>query len=161
MSNMVDVAIVGAGPDRLWLPAQLRAVGVQYRHVGMPMRLWQAAMLRGMFLKSQVAPPDGAVRQPEAHQVIAAAGYRADLTRLAFQPEAIRSRLCTVGWSPAIGRGYESSVAGVYFAGPTVAPSFGPVMRFVFGIGHAGPVVARRLAGPLPARSRSAAVAGG
>ena len=53
MSTAVDVAIIGAGPYGLSLAAHLRAAGVDYRHFGMPMRLWRAAMPRGMFLKSQ------------------------------------------------------------------------------------------------------------
>ena len=69
----------------------------------------------------------------EADHVIAATGYRIDLSRLQFLPEAIRSRLRTVAGSPVVGRDYQSSVAGLYFVGPAVAPTFGPVMRFVFG----------------------------
>ena len=53
MSDTVDVAVVGAGPYGLSLAAHLRAAGVDYRHFGMPMRLWQTAMPQGMFLKSE------------------------------------------------------------------------------------------------------------
>ena len=53
MSDMVEVAIIGAGPYGLALAAHLRAAGVDYRHFGIPMRLWKAAMPQGMFLKSQ------------------------------------------------------------------------------------------------------------
>ena len=53
MSDMVDVAIVGAGPYGLSVAAHLRAADADYRHFGMPMHLWQAAMPKGMFLKSQ------------------------------------------------------------------------------------------------------------
>ena len=64
MSDMVDVAIIGAGPYGLALAAHLRAAGVDYRHFGIPMRLWEAAMPKGMFLKSQgfasnLADPEG------------------------------------------------------------------------------------------------------
>jgi FAD-dependent urate hydroxylase len=50
--SSVDVAIVGAGPYGLSLAAHLRAHGVDYRHFGVPMGLWRAAMPKGMFLKS-------------------------------------------------------------------------------------------------------------
>jgi FAD-dependent urate hydroxylase len=65
MSDHGDVAIVGAGPYGLSLAAHLRASGVPFRHFGMPMELWQSAMPRGMFLKSQgfasnLSSPDGA-----------------------------------------------------------------------------------------------------
>ena len=52
MSN-VDVVVIGAGPYGLSLAAYLSAAGVNYRHFGMPMRLWREAMPKGMFLKSQ------------------------------------------------------------------------------------------------------------
>ena len=45
--------------------------------------------------------------------MIAATGYRTDLTRLEFLPEAIRSRLRTVAGSPVVGRDYQSSVPGL------------------------------------------------
>ena len=53
MSSEVDVAIVGAGPYGLSLAAHLSAEKVEYRHFGLPMRLWREAMPLGMFLKSQ------------------------------------------------------------------------------------------------------------
>ena len=53
MSEIVDVAIIGAGPYGLSLAAHLRAAGVDYRHFGVPMRLWRGAMPKGMYLKSQ------------------------------------------------------------------------------------------------------------
>jgi len=107
-----------------------------------------------------LAATDGASCEIEADHVVAATGYRIDLTRLTFLSQPIRSGLRTVGGSPEVGRGYESSVAGLYFVGPAVAPTFGPVMRFVFGTWHAGPVVARQLAGVSAARSRPAVAAG-
>ncbi len=47
MSDMVDVAIIGAGPYGLSLAAHLRAAGVDYRHFGMPMRLWRGGHAAG------------------------------------------------------------------------------------------------------------------
>ena len=97
--------------------------------------------------------------------MIAATGYRTDLSRLQFLPEAIRSRCGPWRGSPVVGRDYQSSVAGLYFIGPAVAPTFGPVMRFVFGTWHAAPVVARKLAGAsggrLSARRHREPVMGG
>ena len=86
-------------------------------------------------------------REFEADHVIAATGYRTDLRRLPFLPETLRSRLATLAGSPVVGRDYQSSVPGLYFVGTAVAPSMGPVMRFVFGTWHAAPVVVGRLAG--------------
>ena len=83
-----------------------------------------------------------------ADHVIAATGYRTDLARLQFLGDQIRSRIAAVAGtgSAAVGRDYQSSVAGLYFIGPAVAPTFGPVMRFVFGSAHAATTVGRELA---------------
>ena len=51
--DRIDVAIIGAGPYGLSLAAHLRAKNVSYRHYGIPMRLWRAAMPQGMYLKSR------------------------------------------------------------------------------------------------------------
>ena len=81
-----------------------------------------------------------------ADHLIAATGYRIDLKRPGFLPDAMLSSLRTVGGSAAVGRDYQSSVSGLYFIGPSVAPTMGPVMRFVFGAKHAATTVGRHLA---------------
>ncbi|HET6500255.1 MAG TPA: FAD-dependent oxidoreductase [Amycolatopsis sp.] len=93
-----------------------------------------------------------------ADHLIAATGYRPALDRLRFLSAPLRSRLRTVDGTPEVGRDYQSSVPGLYFAGPAVAPTFGPVMRFVYGADHAAKAVAGALA-PLSAR-RGAVLAG-
>jgi FAD-dependent urate hydroxylase len=104
---------------------------------------------------------DGTRVELAADHVIAGTGYRTDVSRLKFLPDDIRSGLRTVGGSPAVGPDYQSSVGGLYFIGPAVAPTFGPVMRFVFGSHHSATTVARSLArssaGPA---SRAMAAAG-
>ena len=80
-----------------------------------------------------------------ADHVIAATGYRGDLARLDFLGDDLRSQVNSVNRTAAVGRGYQSSVPGLYFVGPMVAPSFGPVMRFVFGSRHAAYSVTRQL----------------
>jgi thioredoxin reductase len=79
----------------------------------------------------------GGQRQLAAEHVIAATGYRADLRRLQFIGEGLRATIRTVAGTPAVDQNFQSSVPGLYFAGPGVAPTFGPVMRFVFGSDHA------------------------
>jgi hypothetical protein len=101
-----------------------------------------------------VAAPGGTPKEMKADHVIAATGYRTDLTRLSFLPPAIRSGMRTIAGSPVVGRGYQSSVAGLYVIGPAVAPTFGPVMRFVFGTWHAAPAVVRHLAADAGKRSQ-------
>jgi len=107
---------------------------------------------------------DGGSRELAADHVIAGTGYRTDITRLTFLGDRLLSGLRTVPGtgSSLVGRDYQSSVPGLYFIGPAVAPTMGPVMRFVFGSEHAATAVARRLAGSsaMAGRPRAAVAAG-
>ena len=89
----------------------------------------------------------GARTEVAADHVIAATGYRPDLSRLTFLDDGLRSGLRTVAGTPAVDRDYQTSAPGLYVVGPGVAPTFGPVMRFVYGADHAARTVGRRLAG--------------
>ncbi|MBV9823966.1 MAG: dimethylaniline monooxygenase, partial [Actinobacteria bacterium] len=89
--------------------------------------------------------PDGSPEELSADHVIAATGYRPDLARLRFLDDSLRAAVRTVAATPAVGRDYQSSVPGLYFAGPGVAPTFGPVMRFVYGADHAARAMAPAL----------------
>ena len=89
------------------------------------------------------------ITELEADHVIAATGYRVTLDRLTFLSDVLRSELAAVGASPVVGRDFQSSVPGLYFIGPAVAPTFGPLMRFVYGADY----VARRVAPRLAKRS--------
>ncbi|MGH3788114.1 MAG: NAD(P)-binding domain-containing protein [Pseudonocardiaceae bacterium] len=83
--------------------------------------------------------------------VLAATGYRADLDRLSFLDEQLRSAVQTLASSPDVGPDCQSSVPGLYFIGPAVAPTFGPVMRFVYGAAYAARTATRALAAiPAP-----------
>lgn len=105
---------------------------------------WAKAGSAGVALG--LASRDGGWRELAADHVIAATGYRSDLNRLAFLGDQLRPRLRTVAGTPAVGADYQSTVPGLYFIGPAVAPTFGPVMRFVYGADHAARAVAPRLA---------------
>ena len=100
----------------------------------------------------------GARTEVAADHVIAATGYRPDLSRLTFLDVDLRARVQTVARTPIVDRDYQTSSPGLYVVGPGVAPTFGPVMRFVYGADHAARTVGRRLAGTA---SRRAAVAVG
>jgi lysine/ornithine N-monooxygenase len=89
--------------------------------------------------------PDGAAELAADH-LIAATGYRSDVSRLTFLSDLLRAGLRTLADTPVVDRHYQSSLRGLYFIGPAVAPAFGPVMRFVFGADHAARTVARSLA---------------
>lgn len=57
----------------------------------------------------------------------------------------LRAAIRTIDATPRVGRDFESSVPGLYFAGPLVAPSHGPVMRFVYGADYAVRMITDRL----------------
>lgn len=119
-----------------------------------------SATALGEKVQLKVAAAGTAGREVTADHVIAATGYRTNLERLGFLPEAMLSSLRTVGGSAAVGRDYQSSIPGLYFIGPSVAPSMGPVMRFVFGSRHAATTVGRHLAATSGGESAPAVAAG-
>jgi thioredoxin reductase len=116
------------------------------------------AKAQGSSIRVGVTSADGSTRELAADHLIAGTGYRTDLARLPFLGDQLRSRLRTLAGSSVVGSGYQSSVPGLYFIGPAVAPTMGPVMRFVFGSAHAAKTVTRQLAGPVGRRSQAAAV---
>jgi FAD-dependent urate hydroxylase len=109
-----------------------------------------------------LAGDNGSIREVGADHVIAATGYRTDMTRLPFLGDGLLAGLRNVPGtgSSVVGRDYQSTIPGLYFMGPAVAPTMGPVMRFVFGSEHAATTVARQLIGGAVSRSRTAVAAG-
>jgi thioredoxin reductase len=53
MTEIVDVAIIGAGPYGLSLAAHLANAGIEFRIFGSPMHTWRSSMPEGMVLKSE------------------------------------------------------------------------------------------------------------
>ena len=104
---------------------------------------WAEPEPRGVRLGLQVNGRQ--IKEITADHVLAATGYRAELSRLSFLDQRLRSAVRTLAGSPQVGLDFQSSVPGLYFIGPAVAPSFGPVMRFIYGAGYAARVVTRSL----------------
>jgi len=104
-----------------------------------------AVAQRGDEVALTMTQRDGSRGELTADHIISATGYRPDLRRLSFLGQDLAARLTTVDDSIAVDKSYQSSVPGLYFVGPLVAPSFGPVMRFVFGSKHAAYSVTRQL----------------
>lgn len=77
--------------------------------------------------------------------VIAGTGYSTDLDRMTVLSPALRARLAREGRVPRLDPWFETSSPGLFMVGLISAPSFGPVMRFMYGAKHAAPIVARRL----------------
>jgi thioredoxin reductase len=97
--------------------------------------------------------PHGASQKLVADHVIAATGYKSDLTQLDFLAAEIRSKIKVVEGTPILSSSMESSVPGLYFAGAIAANSFGPVMRFAFGARFAARRLARALSSSRNASS--------
>ena len=89
---------------------------------------------------------DAGVEEIVTGRVVAGTGYRPDLSRVSFLDPELCAGVVPLGGAPVLGRSFESSVSGLYFVGYPATPSFGPVMRFVFGADFTARRVARRLA---------------
>ncbi len=87
---------------------------------------------------------DGTTR--EADHLMFGTGYQVDVTRYPFLSDAVRRGLRVVDGYPVLGRGLETSVAGLHVLGAPAAWSFGPTMRFVSGSWYAASRVARAIA---------------
>jgi thioredoxin reductase len=78
--------------------------------------------------------------------VIAGTGFRIDLARLPFLPEALRSTIKTLNGHPLVSRAGETSVPGLYFAGAPTVLSMGPSARFIAGTHTLSEPLARSVA---------------
>jgi cation diffusion facilitator CzcD-associated flavoprotein CzcO len=87
---------------------------------------------------------DGTERR--ADHLVAATGYRVDISKYPFLPERLAAQIRRVDGFPWLTSAYESSVDGLYFVGATAARMMGPGMRFVSHSGPAASAVTRRLA---------------
>ena len=103
---------------------------------------------------------DGTVQEHRTEHVIAATGYRADIGKLTFLSEQIRSQLVSDGYSPVLSSDFQSSVPGLYFVGLAAANSFGPVLRFVCGADFAARQMSRHLVRSLRRESPLTATSG-
>ncbi|MEV4572290.1 NAD(P)-binding domain-containing protein [Nonomuraea jabiensis] len=97
----------------------------------------------------------GAVTTLETEHVIAATGYRVDVSRIGILREDLRRAVAAPGPAPRLGPAFETSVAGLHLVGLAAAATFGPAMRFVCGCDFAARRVTRGLVSRLR-RSRRA-----
>ena len=92
-----------------------------------------SAEVHGSRIRLILSAQDGAQREVMTEHVIAATGFRVNLSKLTFLADHIRSSIRTVQESPILSDNFESSVPGLYFTGLAAANTFGPSMRFVLG----------------------------
>jgi len=96
-------------------------------------RLERAEAIDGK-LHLHFAGPSGKTVHVADH-VVAGTGYRADVDRLTFMDAPLRARIARqADGSPVLNSHFEGSVPGLYFTGPASASSFGPMLRFVYGV---------------------------
>ncbi|KQT38076.1 NAD(P)-binding domain-containing protein [Methylophilus sp. Leaf414] len=92
---------------------------------------------------------NGKTSEIEVDHVIAATGYKASLEGIHFLSQGIRKEIHLIGNTPRLNRHFESSVRGLYFAGPSTVNNFGPLMRFALGAGYSSKIISRHLADEL------------
>jgi pyruvate/2-oxoglutarate dehydrogenase complex dihydrolipoamide dehydrogenase (E3) component len=96
-------------------------------------------------IRLELVAKDGSTECLEADHVIAATGFRPDVSRLAFL-RPILSAIETEQGTPRLNSRYECSLPGLYFVGPVTANSFGPVARFAYGAIHPARTIAAHVA---------------
>jgi cation diffusion facilitator CzcD-associated flavoprotein CzcO len=99
---------------------------------------------RGGDLSIDLEGPGGATQVATDH-LIAATGYRPDVSRLGFLSPSLMQRITLLEGTPRLGFDFQSSVPGLYFVGLAAANRFGPVQRFAYGARFAARTVAARL----------------
>jgi len=102
--------------------------------------------------KVQVTLNGGDVRIVD--HVLLATGYQVDIGGYDFLSPHLLGEILRHGGYPRLGRGFETSVPGLYFVGAPAAWSFGPLFRFVAGTGYAAASIAASLGSRRNARKR-------
>jgi cation diffusion facilitator CzcD-associated flavoprotein CzcO len=121
----------------MWLPDRLHEV-----RISLSRRVVAAHETEGQV---QLRLDDGSERCVD--HVLLGTGYAVDVRGYPFLDHALSARLRTIGGSPILGGGFESSIPGLHFVGAPSCESFGPAMRFVVGTAYAGPTITRRILG--------------
>jgi len=88
---------------------------------------------------------NGVASTQRSDRLIAATGFRVDLARLEYLDASLSAAIALEGRAPRLDASFESSVPGLFVVGAASAPTFGPVMRFMFGAKHVAPALVRRL----------------
>jgi len=88
---------------------------------------------------------DGRSKSVDFDFVIAGTGYEANVSRLKFIDAELANRISRTEGAPTLNGNFESSVPGLFFAGPISFMCFGPLFRFVAGADVASKRLARHL----------------
>ena len=97
---------------------------------------------KGSKLCLSVTRPDGGVTEMSADHVVAATGYKVDMSALPFLNGSLLERLQRYDAAPVLSSDFESSIPGLHFTGLAAANQFGPSMRFVAGAAYTARIIA-------------------
>jgi hypothetical protein len=75
--------------------------------------------------------------------VLIATGYKINVAGLRMLPPELRRRISCIDGAPVLGDGFESTVRGLHFVGASAVASYGPLLRFLAGAGHAARSITR------------------
>lgn len=129
------------GPSGAWW---LRDRVVDHIDIWLDSR-FEAASLENDRVRLRIACPDGN-RELVTDHVIAGTGYRVNIDRLDYlSPGLLESIRTEAAGIPSLSSRFETSVPGLFIVGVASAPVFGPIMRFMYGAKHVGPVLANRV----------------
>jgi thioredoxin reductase len=104
----------------------------------------------------EITGPQGTAKI-ETDRVVCGTGFRADVDRVAMLSPEIRAAIARENLVPKLDATFQTTVPNLFVVGILSAPTFGPVMRFMFGAKHAAPIVARRISADTAKSARPAA----
>ncbi|MFF7387208.1 NAD(P)-binding domain-containing protein [Streptomyces scabiei] len=139
-ARRVRIAAEALGPAGAWWVRDRVERTVEVR-LGLEVAV---AYETGDAVRLETVGRDGGLTSLDTEHVIAATGFRAGCDRLDLLAPEVRADLVPLSdGSPAVGRDFESTVPGLFFAGLTTAAGFGPAMRFVHGASFTAPTLVR------------------
>lgn len=140
------------GASAGWFMAErIKPVSILYRQSPV------GAEVVGGKVRLVVADLEGQETTLDCDHLVVATGYRPNVARMTFLDAELQRSIVSLENAPVVSLKFESSVADLYFVGPPVANSFGPLMRFAAGAGFAAPRIARHLAATAGRRPATAA----
>jgi len=88
---------------------------------------------------------NGSTSSLRTDRLVAATGFRVDLAKLDLLEPSLLAAIALEGRAPRLDARFETSIPGLFIVGAASAPTFGPIMRFMFGAKHVAPALAGRL----------------
>jgi FAD-dependent urate hydroxylase len=78
--------------------------------------------------------------------IVAGTGFEVNIDKLDYLEPGLRESIAREsGGIPALSARFETSLPGLFIVGVASSPVFGPIMRFMYGAKHVGPILTRCL----------------